>query len=206
MDAIHLPTALTMREPRGRLVFIHNNDLRAAAGAPGEVRSTGSRRGKPIATNATVAIVAASCYRRSMATAPTISRTDLQRVLPTFRKAAALIDVHPSFISRAVRDLGITPVEWGRRERYLQIPDVLLIATHARRNAVEEVAGGLVELAEQQAPELAGWVTTEAEQFLAALPALEPEDSNAFLAELRSELPGEWADRAEAIYRRHLND
>jgi hypothetical protein len=114
-----------------------------------------------------------------MATAPTIPRTDLQRVLPTFRKAAALIDVHPSFITRAVRDLGITPVEWGRRERYLQIPDVLLIATHARRNAVEEVAGGLVELAEQQAPELAGWVTTEAEQFLAALPAPEPEESDA---------------------------
>jgi hypothetical protein len=150
-----------------------------------------------------VAIVAASCYRPSMATAPTISRADLQRVLPTFRKAAALIDVHPSFISRAVRDLGITPVEWGRRERYLQIPDVLLIAIHARRNAVEEVAGGLVEL---QAPELAGWVTTEAEQFLAALPAPEPEESDIFLAELRSELPGEWADRAEAIYRRHLND
>jgi hypothetical protein len=82
--------------------------------------------------------------------------------------------VHPSFITRAVRDLGIAPVEWGRRERYLQIPDVLRIATHARRNAVEEVAGGLVELAEQQAPELAGWVTTEAEQFLAALPAPEP--------------------------------
>ena len=141
-----------------------------------------------------------------MATAPTISRADLQRVLPTFRKAAALIDVHPSFISRVVRDLGITPVEWGRRERYLQIPDVLLIATHARRNAVEEVAGGLVELAELQAPELAGWVTAEAEQFLAALPASEPEESDAFIAELRSELPGAWADRAEAIYRRHLND
>ena len=105
-----------------------------------------------------------------------------------------------------MRDLGITPVEWGRRERYLQIPDVLLIATHARRNAVEEVAGGLVELAELQAPELAGWVTTEAEQFLAALPAPEPEDSDTFLAELRSELPGKWADRAEAIYRRYLND
>ncbi len=141
-----------------------------------------------------------------MATTPTIPRTDLQRVLPTFRKAAALIDVHPSFITRAVRDLGITSVEWGRRERYLQIPDVLLIATHARRNAVEEVAGGLVELAEQQAPELAEWATTEAEQFLAALPAPEPEESDTFIAELRSELPGEWADRAEAIYRRHLND
>lgn len=160
--------------------------------------------GKSIATDAMVAIVAASCYRPSMATSPTIPRADLQRVLPTFRKAAALIDVHPSFISRAVRDLGITPVEWGRRERYLQIPDALLIATHARRNAVEEVAGGLVELAEQHAPELAGWVTTEAEQFLAALPA--PEESDTFLAELRSELPGKWADHAEAIYRRHLND
>ena len=141
-----------------------------------------------------------------MAMSPTIPRTDLQRVLPTFRKAAALIDVHPSFITRAVRDLGITPVEWGRRERYLQIPDVLSIATHARRNAVEEVAGGLVELAEQQAPELAGWVTTEAEQFLAALSVPESEESDAFIAELRSELPGEWADRAERIYRRHLND
>ena len=127
-------------------------------------------------------------------------------MLPSFRKAAALIDVHPSSITRAVRELGITPVEWGRRERYLQIPDVLLIATHARRNAVEEVAGGLVELAEQHAPELAGWVTAEAEQFLAALPAPEPAESDAFLAELRSELPGEWADRAEAIYRRHLDD
>lgn len=159
-----------------------------------------------LATNAIVANVAASCYRAAMATSPTIPRTDLQRVLPTFRKAAVLIDVHPSFITRAVRDLGITPVEWGRRERYLQIPDVLLIATHARRNAVEEVAGGLVELAELQAPEFAGWVTAEAEQFLAALPAPESEESDTFIAELHSELPGEWADRAEAIYRRHLND
>jgi hypothetical protein len=141
-----------------------------------------------------------------MATSPTIPRADLQRVLPSFREAAALIDVHPSFVTRAVRDLGITPVEWGRRERYLQIPDVLLIATHARRNAVEEVAGGLVELAEQHAPEFAGWVAAEAEQFLAALPAPEPAESSAFLVELRSELPGEWADRAEAIYRRHLDD
>ncbi len=139
-----------------------------------------------------------------MATSPTIPRVDLQRVLPSFRQAAALIDVHPSFITRAVRELGIMPVEWGRRERYLQIADVLLIATHARRNGVEEVAGGLVELAEQHAPELAGWVTAEAERFLAALPAPEPEQSDAFLAELRSELPGEWADRAEAIYRHHL--
>jgi hypothetical protein len=62
----------------------------------------------------------------------------------------------------------------------------------------------LVELAELQAPELAGWVTAEAEQFLAALPAPETEESDAFLAELRSELPGKWADRAEAIYRSHL--
>jgi len=37
------------------------------------------------------------------------------------------------------------------------------------------------------------------------LQSLQPE-SDTFLAELRSELPGEWADRAEAIYRRHLND
>jgi hypothetical protein len=125
-------------------------------------------------------------------------------VLPTFRKAAALIDVHPSFITRAARDLGITPVEWGRRERYLQIPDVLLIATHARRNALEEVAGGPVELAEQQAPELAAWVSTEAEQYLAALTAPKPEDSDTFVAELHSELPEKWADHAEAIYRRHL--
>jgi hypothetical protein len=45
---------------------------------------------------------------------------------------------------------------------------------------------------------------TEAEQFLTALPAPEPEESDVFLAELRSELPREWADRAEVIYRRHL--
>jgi len=140
-----------------------------------------------------------------MATSTTISRVDLQRVLPTFRRAAALIDVHPSFITRVVRELGITPVEWGRRERYLAIADVLLIATHARRNAVEEVAGGLVELAERDAPELAGWVAAEAEEFLATLPAPEPEENDAFLAEMRSELPGKWADRAEAIYRRHLS-
>ena len=140
-----------------------------------------------------------------MATSPTIPRADLRRALPSFRQAAALIDVHPSFITRAVRDLEITPVEWGRRERYLQIADVLLIAAHARRNAVEEVAGGLVELAEEHDPELAGWVASEAERFLASLPTPQPEQSEAFLAELRSELPQEWADRAEAIYRRHLD-
>jgi hypothetical protein len=140
-----------------------------------------------------------------MATMPTISRADLRRGLPTFRGAAALIDVHPSFITRAVRDLGITPVQWGRRERYLQIADVLLIAAHARRNAVEEVAGGLVEHAEQHAPELVEWVTAEAEQFLAALSAPEPDESDAFLAELHRELPQAWADRAEAIYRRYTD-
>jgi hypothetical protein len=59
-------------------------------------------------------------------------------------------------------------------------------------------------LAEQQAPELAKWATTEAEQYLAAHSAPKPEDSDAFIAELHSELPGEWADRAEALYRRHL--
>jgi hypothetical protein len=80
------------------------------------------------------------------------------------------------------------------------------MVTSAVTSGHREVAGGLVERAEQHAPELAGWVTAEAEQFIAALPAPEPEESDAFLAELRSELPGEWADRAEAIYRRHLND
>lgn len=140
-----------------------------------------------------------------MATSPAIPRTDLRRVLPSFRKAAALIDVHPSFITRAVRDLDITPVEWGRRERYLQIADVLRIAAHARRNAIEEVAGGLVELAEDNDPELVGWVTSEAERFLASLPTPQPEQSEIFLADLHRELPQPWADRAEAIYRRHLD-
>ena len=32
------------------------------------------------------------------------------------------------------------------------------------------------------------------------------EESDTFIAELRSELPEEWAARAEAIYCRHLND
>ena len=91
-------------------------------------------------------------------------------------------------------------VTWGfRRASTLTKPQI----GHYAKASVEP-GRGLVELAEQHAPELAGWVTTEAEQFLAALPAPEPEESDTFIAELRSELPGEWADRAEIIYRRHL--
>jgi hypothetical protein len=67
------------------------------------------------------------------------------------------------------------------------------------------VAGGLVELAEKHDPELAHWAAGEAEKFLASLPAARPEQNATFLAELHSELPQEWADRAEAIYRRHLD-
>ena len=77
----------------------------------------------------------------------TSARADAVRTLPTYQEAAELVEIHPSGITRAVAKLGIVPQLWGGVEKHLQVVDVLRIAAQARRASVEEVAGGLLELA-----------------------------------------------------------
>jgi hypothetical protein len=134
---------------------------------------------------------------------PTLSRSELVRALPTFSEAAELIGLDPSGITRAVERLGIEPEMWGAREKHLRVADLLRIVTHAQRASLEEVAGGLLDRTERDHPELVDHLGDEIDRFLAELPEPSASDPDAFVAELRSELPKRWAERAEAIYRRH---
>ncbi len=74
---------------------------------------------------------------------------------------------------------------------------------HLQRASVEEVAGGLVEDVEHQYPEQLGTVNAEIDRFFGALPPRRPGRPEDFLAELHDALPKRYAQRAEAIYRRH---
>jgi len=126
------------------------------------------------------------------------------KALPTFRQAARIIDIHPSGITRLVQRLGIQPVEWGNRDKRLRVGDVLTIAVSAKRAALEEVADGLIALAEAEQPDRVADVEAEIERFFAALPLPEPSPTGDVIADLRKELPPKWADRAIAIYQRYL--
>lgn len=126
--------------------------------------------------------------------------------MPTFSEAAELIGLDPSGITRAVDRLGIEPEMWGAREKHLRVADVLRIAGDAQRASLEEVAGALLDRAEQSHPALIDHVRSEIDRFLSELPEPSPGDQDAFVAELRSELPKRWAERAEAIYRRHARN
>jgi len=132
-----------------------------------------------------------------------VPRAEYIRALPTFAEAAALIGLDPSGVSRAVKRLGIESLPWGNREKHLAVADVLRIAAHAKRLALEEVGGGLLDWAEREHPAQVDTIRTEIDAFFAALPephAAAPED---FIAELRAALPAEAAERAIAIYRTH---
>jgi hypothetical protein len=129
-----------------------------------------------------------------------VSRAEHVRALPTFAEAASLIGLDPSGVSRLVKKLGIEPLPWGNREKHLAVADVLRIAIHANRLALEEVGGELFEWAQQEHPDQAGEIRAEIDAFLASLPEPEPTPRDQFIAELRAGLPPEAAERAIEIY------
>ncbi|HEY8945437.1 MAG TPA: hypothetical protein VIM73_14300 [Polyangiaceae bacterium] len=138
-----------------------------------------------------------------MATIDTTTPSDYVRALPKLSQAAELIDTSPAGITRGIEALGIEPLRWGRKEKHLAVADLLRLAVHLQRASVEEVAGGLLELVEQKAPDHLSAVSGEVDNFFDALPARRAVDSEGFLRDLRDELPKKYADRAEAIYNRH---
>lgn len=140
-----------------------------------------------------------------MATIDLTTRSDYIRALPNLTQAAELIDVSAAGITRGIKTLRIEPLLWGHREKHLKVADLLALAAHLRRASVEEVAGGLIELVERESPDQVPAVSAEVDRFFEALPARVPVDGTAFLRELREELPKKYAERAEAIYRRHAD-
>ena len=138
-------------------------------------------------------------YPQAMSTATT-RRAEYVAALPTFTEAAALIMIDPSGVSRAVKALGIEPIPWGNREKHLAIADVFRIAIHAKRAALEEVGGGLLDWAEREHPDQAEAIRSEIDAFFASLPERQPTPPDQFIAELRAGLPPEAAEQAIAIY------
>ena len=134
-----------------------------------------------------------------MSTAAT-RRAEYVAALPTFAEAAALIMIDPSGVSRAVKALGIEPIPWGNREKHLAIADVFRIAIHAKRAALEEVGGGLLEWAEREHPDQVDAIRSEIDAFFASLPERKPADPDEMIASLRAGLPPEAAEQAIEIY------
>jgi hypothetical protein len=140
-------------------------------------------------------------YPQAMSTATT-RRAEYVAALPTFTEAAVFIMIDPSGVSRAVKALGIEPIPWGNREKHLAIADVFRIAIYAKRAALEEVGGGLLDWAEREHPDQVDAIRTEIEAFLASLPEREAADPEELIADLRAGLPPEAAEQAIAIYLR----
>jgi hypothetical protein len=138
-----------------------------------------------------------------MATLDNTTSADYVRALPTLSRAAELIDISPAGITRGIAELGIEPLPWGRREKHLAVADLLRLAVHLRRASVEEVAGGLLETVEREAPGQVAAVGAEVDRFVSALPARRASEPDVFLVELRDALPKHYAKQAEAIYLRH---
>jgi hypothetical protein len=130
-------------------------------------------------------------------------RSDYIRSLPTLSQAAGFIGLDTGGMSRAVRALGIEPQRWGRRDKHLEIADVLQIARVAQRASLEEVAGKILEWTEREHPEILGRVTGEIDEFFALLPRPTATPEDEFVAELRAALPRRWAEQAEKIWRAH---
>ncbi len=130
-------------------------------------------------------------------------RADRVRSLPTLSQAARFIGLDTGGMSRAVRALRIEPQRWGRRDKHLEVAQVLKIATVAQRASLEEVAGSILEWTEQAHPEALDQTTAEIDAFFAELPPSAATPADEFVAELRAALPPQWADKAEAIWRAH---
>ncbi len=107
-------------------------------------------------------------------------------------------------MSRAVRAAAIEPLRWGRRDKHLEVAQVLQIARTAQRASLEEVAGSILEWTEQNHPGALQQTTEEIDAFFAGLPSPKATPADEFLAELRAALPPQWADKAEEIWRTHV--
>ena len=129
-----------------------------------------------------------------------VSRAVYVRALPTFAETAELVGLDPSGVSRAVKKLGIESLPWGNREKHLAVADVFRIAIHAKRLALEEVGGGLLDWAQREHPEQAEAIQAEIDAFFASLPEPKATPRDQFIAELRAGLPPEAAERAIEIY------
>lgn len=141
-------------------------------------------------------------YPQAMSSTATTRRAEYVAALPTFAEAAALIMIDPSGVSRAVKALGIEPIPWGNREKHLAIADVFRIAIHAKRAALEEVGGGLLDWAEREHPDQVDAIRAEIDAFFASLPERKAADPEELIADLRAGLPHEAAEQAIAIYLR----
>lgn len=130
-------------------------------------------------------------------------RADRVRSLPTLSQAARFIGLDTGGMSRAVRALGVEPQRWGRRDKHLEITQVLQIARVAQRASLEEVAGSILEWTERTHPEALKQTTAEIDAFFAELPPPIATPADEFVAELRAALPPQWADKAEEIWRAH---
>jgi hypothetical protein len=106
-------------------------------------------------------------------------------------------------MSRTVRALGVEPQRWGRRDKHLEVAQVLQVTRVAQRASLEEVAGSILEWTEQNHPDAVQQTTAEIDAFFAELPAPTAAPADEFIAELRAALPPRWADKAEAIWRAH---
>jgi len=133
-------------------------------------------------------------------------RAERVRSLPTISQAARFIGLDTGGMSRAVRALGVEPQRWGRRDKHLEIAQVLQIARVAQRASLEEVAGSILEWTEQNHPEALAQTTAELDAFFAELPPPIATPDDEFVAELRAALPPRWADKAEKIWRAHAGN
>ncbi|HEY3946084.1 MAG TPA: hypothetical protein VGL78_12730 [Solirubrobacteraceae bacterium] len=131
------------------------------------------------------------------------TRAERVRSLPTLSQAARFIGLDTGGISRTVRALGVEPQLWGRRDKHLEIAQVLQVARVAQRASLEEVAGSILEWTEQNHPEALKQATAEIDAFFAELPPPIATPADEFVAEIRAALPPQWADKAEEIWRSH---
>ena len=75
------------------------------------------------------------------------------------------------------------------------------IAIHAKRAALEEVGGGLLDWTEREHPDQVDAIRGEIDAFFASLPERQPTPPDQFIAELRAGLPPEAAEQAPGCER-----
>jgi hypothetical protein len=80
------------------------------------------------------------------------------------------------------------------------IADVFRIAIHAKRAALEEVGGGLLDWPEREHPDQAEAIRAEIDASFASLPARKAADPDELIADLRAGLQPDAAEAAIAIY------
>jgi hypothetical protein len=77
---------------------------------------------------------------------------------------------------------------------------VFRIAIDAKRAALEEVGGELLDWAEREHPDQAEAIRAEIDAFFASLPERKPAEPDEMIASLRAGLPPEAAEQAIEIY------